>query len=1010
MHRVTALTVFVVVAIVVAACGADDPLRSAFPDVAQRALADGGVAFVRRAQGFVEPAPGDPVVAAHAALERVAAILPIEGEDSFTLGLVGGFSVQVRERGLFGPGEAGGGHVRYARGDGVVYWSRSGDGLEEWLHVVTPHAGVLATWEMVGARFEPRADAVAVVDEGGRDRIRVTAPEAWGASGARLAVRLEVRDDILALVVGDAAAEEEEILVDPLWSPVGSMATARERFTATALPNGKVLVAGGVNSGGYVALCELYDPGSGLWSPAQAMGSPRGQHAAVLLQNGNVLVSGGRNSNGVLATTEWYLPATDTWVNLQPMPHAHSGHTATLLASGKVLVVGGLSSAAELFNPTTRVWTATGSPSTLRNDFTATRIPGAKVLVVGGFSAGTYLATAEIYSEASGQWATTTSMPGGRANHSATLLRSGEVLVVGGRNAASYLNSASRFNPATQQWTPTSSLAEARVFHTATLLPNDRVLVVGGYNVGGEAASDESFNPSTGAWSATPSPSPRHNHIAVLLESGRVLIAGGNNGNTIASAYVVDPAFGHDSWSGFVDLPSNFLGSVTLLSDGTVLLVGRWRPAGQPLDPGTLGAKRFYPATGMTVSTGPRAFETDSHTASLLSDGRVLVAGGTGGDGETNACDLYDPATNTWSPTAALHHARAGATSTLLPSGQVLVIGGMAFGAPWDFLAFWLPPPELYDPVAQSWTEGPVGFERRHHTATLLPDGNVLVVGGVNTVSPGAPAVNSAPVINSTTLQVQSWTLMQNARCDHTTTALPDGRLVVAGGHTFGCGTLSDGFSSLAPLEVFSPSSGSWATAGDMAMSRIQHTATLLPNGLVMFTGGYHWGAPGSGYALETELFDPATGQSTTVGLKHPSHRRPTLLLPNNKVAQMGWCWPQPLSDCDPQQIWLYDEGRLATTTPTLSFAPASASAGSSFTLNGSGFIVDAEGTQGAATHLAVVQMDRFESETRVMAPIRSVTSTSATAVLPSTAQPGWYQVRIVVDGIPSIAKIVRVD
>jgi hypothetical protein len=193
------------------------------------------------------------------------------------------------------------------------------------------------------------------------------------------------------------------------WTPTGSLATARAGYTATLLPNGKVLVAGGFDSSSTpLTSAELYDPVSGTWSATGSLNTARNYHTATLLPNGKVLVAGGRiDSQGDVvpsASAELYDPASGTWTTTGSLGTARYLHTATLLPDGKVLVAGGIDNStvrlasAELYDPASGTWTATGSLNTARYDHTATLLPNGNVLVAGGSDSSNFsLASAELY-------------------------------------------------------------------------------------------------------------------------------------------------------------------------------------------------------------------------------------------------------------------------------------------------------------------------------------------------------------------------------------------------------------------------------------------------------------------------------------------------------------------------------------------------------------------------------------------------------------------------------------
>ncbi len=189
----------------------------------------------------------------------------------------------------------------------------------------------------------------------------------------------------------------------------GSLHDARGNHTATLLPNGKVLVAGGYGPAGqigYLITAELYDPASGTWSATGSLANARMGHTATLLPNGKVLVAGGKGPSAVPDYSgmgaELYDPASGTWSLTGSLSWPRADHTATLLPNGKVLVVGGASDVdriGELYDPALGTWSDTDYMADVRSHHTATLLPNGKVLVAGGYGPGGtsgYLSTAEL--------------------------------------------------------------------------------------------------------------------------------------------------------------------------------------------------------------------------------------------------------------------------------------------------------------------------------------------------------------------------------------------------------------------------------------------------------------------------------------------------------------------------------------------------------------------------------------------------------------------------------------
>jgi hypothetical protein len=360
------------------------------------------------------------------------------------------------------------------------------------------------------------------------------------------------------------------------FTPTGSMTEARGLHTATLLPDNKVLVAYGSNSSaynnaaGYVGLTgiEVYDVGTGTFTEIIGEdGVGIFGHTATLLPNGKVLLAGGFVNNfwAYSGSTSGngaglYDSATGVFGGTGNMTASRGGHTATLLANGKVLIAGGADqdptgtglASAELYDPSTGTFTPTGSMAVGRFLHTATLLQNGKVLIVGGLltSASDPVATAEVYDPATGTFTMTGAMATGREQHTATLLADGRVLIVGGTTsppaplASAWLATGTGdlhptatvevYDPSTGSFSVTGSMAEARTFHTATLLPSGEVLIAGG---GDENSTAEVYDPTTGSFSITGGMEiGRSGHTATLLPNGSVLVAGGGIFAGLASA------------------------------------------------------------------------------------------------------------------------------------------------------------------------------------------------------------------------------------------------------------------------------------------------------------------------------------------------------------------------------------------------------------------------------------------------------------------------------------------
>jgi hypothetical protein len=311
--------------------------------------------------------------------------------------------------------------------------------------------------------------------------------------------------------------------------------------------------------------------------------------------------------------------------------------------------------------------------------------------------------------------------------------------------------------------------------------------------------------------------------------------------------------------------------TATLLSNGTVLVAG----GGNNSISSLASAEIYDPVADAWTVTGSMSTARAEHTATLLTNGTVLVVAG--GDPCTTAgtpatAEIYDPVAGTWSVTGSMTTALCyGHTTTLLPNGTVLVAGGASYSGSMNSA-------EIYDPAAGTWTlTGSMTTARADHTATLLPNGTVLVAGGG---APGGPW-NSAEIYDPAT---GTWTVtgsMSAGRDSHTATLLPNGIVLVAGGF----GVISVPNSYLSGAEIYAPVSATWTVTGSLITARVFHTATLLPNGTALVAGGF---APG-GSTDTAEIYAPVSGTWTVTGslITGREHHTATLL-PNGTVLAAG--------------------------------------------------------------------------------------------------------------------------
>jgi len=694
----------------------------------------------------------------------------------------------------------------------------------------------------------------------------------------------------------------------PTWTALPSMLTPRMKHTVTALADGRVLIVGGqyvvydgsamyMSATKTTASAEVYDPVTETFVATGALASARYGHTATLLPNGKVLIAGGSNGTAQLMTAELYDPTTDTFQPTGGLVTARREHTAALLDNGKVFIAGGYSSTdltatCELYDPATGTFTMTGAMVAARVGHTATKLKNGKVLVVGGgnFASPPTFVTTELYDPATGIFSTTGALSARRDTHTATLLTDGRVLIVGGRGNGSTsagqgeFATAETYDPTTGTFTLTGSMATQRFAHTATILANGKVVIAGGQNqlsTYTALSSAEVFDPATGAFTATGTlVNVMTAHRAVPLSSGKVLLVGGQEAPNSVEVY--DPATG----TFYARDLARIFHTATLLPDGRVLF-SAWPDYINPW--AIRQAVLFDPVSRTFRSTGPMTRARVSHTATLLNNNKVLMVGSYPWSNTPLLlrADLYDPGTGTFTALGSTE-SRSWHTATVLPDGNVLLAGAVP-------PAFTIN--ELYDAATATFTvAAPLLTGRAQHTATLLKSGKVLLVGGWGASSTtGSTTLSSAELYDPVAGTFSATGPLATARNDHTASLLSDGRVLIVGGWT-GSVTAGGTYSgtAVAASEVYDPAMGKFTTTGPLATGRARHAAVTLSDGKILIVGGSNSRDP-SNQATEptplasAELYDPVAGSFTAAASMRVPRRSPTAtLLPDGKVLVVG--------------------------------------------------------------------------------------------------------------------------
>jgi N-acetylneuraminic acid mutarotase len=672
------------------------------------------------------------------------------------------------------------------------------------------------------------------------------------------------------------------------WSAVASMNLARRYLSAVKLQDGSVLAIAGEDSTHYVSAfnsVEKYIPSTNVWQYVVSLPFTYDNGSAVTLSNGNVLLVGGRvggwNNGGPTALSYEYTAPTSPYspvTAVGAMITARWGNASVLLQDGNALVVGGWSGTSyptsEKYNPTTGAITAVAPLNTVRSGLAAVTLQDGSVLAIGGANSNNgRLSSVEKYNPTTNSWSYVASMSVVRESLAGATLSDGSVLAIGGADASGQsMSFVEKYNPTANSWSPVASMSAARLNLAAAVLSDGSVLAMGGVSSAYPTtflSSVEKYNPTTNNWSYVASMgAARYNFSATTLQDGSVLAIGGrNNSGRLSSVEKYNPTT--NLWQYVVSLPFAYeQGSAVTLSNGKVVLIG-----------GMLGGNVApvpniyqYDAPAISASINTKASMNTARFASaatMLTDGSVVVLGGSNGTLYQSSAEKYNPITNSWSSIASMSAIRYSPAAATLSDGSVLALGG--FTGTTTSLTSVLSSVEKYS--SGTWSAvAPMSTTRESLAAVTLSDGSVLAIGGHD----GTSYLSSVEKYSSGV-----WTTvahMSTARAGLASTVLQDGSVLAIGG--FNGGTF------LSSVEKYTPSSGTWSPVASMNIARKYLSANTLQDGSVLAIGG---DSGGGTYTSSVEKYNPtANTWQYMVSLPFTYGIGTAVTLSNGKVLLAG--------------------------------------------------------------------------------------------------------------------------
>ncbi|MBJ7469758.1 MAG: hypothetical protein JHD16_00570 [Solirubrobacteraceae bacterium] len=538
-----------------------------------------------------------------------------------------------------------------------------------------------------------------------------------------------------------STAHAEAWLYNPqtnAWASTGAMPSPRAWASIASRGDGGPLVVSGNDASGMLTSVVRYDHTQGTWAAQPTLQSPHRIGLAIALSDGRTLDAGGYTTASARTATAETLAGP---LGADPINLTAPAVAGTAAVGQALRVTGGSWEGRERFtyqwlrctastctpisgatwgrytvaaadagrtlrarvtahnaygsttidtDPTGTVaaqWAATGALSTARSQSGVIKLPDGKVLLAGGYGNSGPIASSESYNPATGQWSAAGALNTARSmawlSPELPKLPNGRWLIAGGLTTGDVTTATTEtYDADTGQWSAAPSMASPRVGMNPVSLPDGRVLVAGGYSnysTSTTTATAEVFDADTNSWSNVASMTQkRGGHTTTVLNDGRVLVAGGDEGSgtILTTAEIYDPQT--NQWSTTTMPGAMFAASAVTLADGRVLIVAGGQSASWL--PGSTAAYLFNPANDTWSTAGSMSAPRVLAHAWPLADGRVLVTGALSGSQRATA-ETYNPQTNTWSAYDTMLSERAVGSAVTLSDGDLMAAGGIGASA-----------------------------------------------------------------------------------------------------------------------------------------------------------------------------------------------------------------------------------------------------------------------------------------------------------------------------------------